>query len=326
MRGKQVLVTGGAGFIGSHLCEALLSEGCKVICLDNFCDFYSPDTKRANLGSARLNSNFMLLEGDIRDRKFLDTAFSCHRIDLVIHLAAMAGVRPSIDNPELYFDVNVNGTLNILEACSNYNVKRLVFASSSSVYGKNKVPFNESDQVDQPISPYAATKKSGELICYTWHHLFSLSTICLRFFTVYGPRQRPDLAIHKFADNIVNSRKIELYGDGSSSRDYTYISDIIKGVLGSISLLLGREEPLYRVYNLGNSHPISLANMVEEIEKAIGLNACITYIEKKPGDVDVTYADISLAQKDLGYNPEVNFQQGIVSFVEWLSSSSDHTS
>ncbi len=314
-----VLVTGGAGFIGSHLCETLLDDGHKVICLDNFCDFYPSEIKRANIKHVQSSSNFILYEGDVRDQPLLDKIYTHHKVDVTVHLAAMAGVRPSIENPDLYYDVNINGTINVLQACRRHGASRIVFASSSSVYGNNKVPFREVDTVDQPISPYASTKKSGELACYTWHHLFHLSIICLRFFTVYGPRQRPDLAIHKFTGSIMRNKAIDIYGDGSSSRDYTFISDIIHGIMASIRILRDCRHPLYRVYNLGNSEPITLIKMIRAIEKELGMQAVLNHMASQPGDVNVTYADISSAKKDLSYDPEVTFQEGIRGFVRWFT-------
>ncbi|MBC7333864.1 MAG: NAD-dependent epimerase/dehydratase family protein, partial [Actinobacteria bacterium] len=254
----NILVTGGAGFIGSHLCEKLLSLGHRVLCIDNFNDFYSPSIKRNNIKGVLTNPDFKLFEVDILNQSEINNIFSSYPIDLVIHLAARAGVRPSIAQPLLYEKVNVIGTLNILEACKYNKINKLIFASSSSVYGgSKKIPFSEEDRVDFPISPYASTKKSGELICYTYYHLYSIETICVRFFTVYGPRQRPEMAIHKFTRQIFNKEPIEVYGDGSSSRDYTYIDDIINGIVNMINKVQG-----YEIVNLGNSYPVKLLELI----------------------------------------------------------------
>ncbi|MGD0624761.1 MAG: NAD-dependent epimerase/dehydratase family protein, partial [Thermodesulfobacteriota bacterium] len=259
------LVTGGAGFIGSHLVERLLAEGHRVICLDNFDDFYDPALKRRNLTQALKDSKFCLVEGDLRDEDLLHKLFPEEKIEIVAHLAARAGVRPSIENPLLYADVNIRGTLNLLEACKKYKVRRVVFASSSSVYGNNlKVPFAEEDPVDNPISPYAATKKAGELICHTYHHLYGIDVACLRYFTVYGPRQRPEMAIHQFTRLIAEEKKVTLFGDGSSRRDYTYIEDAIEGTIAA----LGREHG-YEIYNIGESQTTSLAQLVQWIEEQL---------------------------------------------------------
>jgi UDP-glucuronate 4-epimerase len=319
MSSEHILVTGGAGFIGSHLCEALLEHGAKVLCLDNFCDFYEPSTKRQNLQKCLLNPDFTLIEGDIRSAQDIETAFETEAIDLVIHLAAMAGVRPSIQNPELYTEVNVKGTVNILQACQKYGVKRLIFASSSSVYGNNsKIPYSESDPVDNPISVYAATKKAGELLCHTWHHLYGISTVCLRFFTVYGPRQRPDLAIYKFCDLIGKNQSIPVFGDGSSSRDYTYIQDIISGVLGAIDYV--HSGTVYEIINLGESVTQDLAGMIATLEDVLGKKAIRQLQPMQPGDVIRTWADISKATNLLGYAPSTDFETGIRCFVDWFRS------
>lgn len=316
MKARHILVTGGAGFIGSHLCEALLEHGAKVLCLDNFCDFYSPDIKRQNLHQCLSNPDFQLIEGDIRSPLDIDKAFQSEAIDLVIHLAAMAGVRPSIQNPKLYTEVNVNGTVNILQACQKYGVKRLIFASSSSVYGNNdKVPYNEADPVDKPISVYAATKKAGELLCHTWHQLYNISTVCLRFFTVYGPRQRPDLAIYKFCDLIRQDQSIPVYGDGSSSRDYTYVQDIISGVLGAIDYVYDRS--VYEIINLGESVTQDLNSMISTLEKVLQKKAIRHIQPMQPGDVLRTWADIDKARRLLNYTPNTDFETGVRTFVNW---------
>ncbi len=311
---KNYLITGGAGFIGSHLVDSLLSEGNNVITIDNFDPFYSKEVKLKNISSALTFDTFQLIEGDIRDKNLVDDIFNNNHIDIVIHLAAKAGVRPSIESTVEYYDVNINGTLNILEMMKKYNVKNLVFASSSSVYGNNKkIPFSESDVVDYPISPYAATKKSGELLCHTYHHLYDFKINCLRFFTVYGPRQRPDLAIHKFSKMILNDETIPMFGDGTTKRDYTYIDDIIQGIKQSINNLNG-----FEVFNLGESRTIMLKELIALIEKEIGKKADIKKLPLQPGDVEQTYADITKAKKMLGYNPQYQIEEGIKNFVEWL--------
>lgn len=316
------LVTGGAGFIGSHTCQALIRRGCDVICIDNFNDFYDPAYKRANIADIERTARtaqggFKLYEGDIRDTAFLNRVFEDTKPDLVLHLAACAGVRPSIADPVLYADVNINGTVNILECLKKFGIKRHVFASSSSVYGNNeKVPFSESDPVDKPISPYAATKKAGELLCHTYHHLYDISTACLRFFTVYGPRQRPDLAIYKFTKLISEGRKVPVYGDGSSKRDYTFIDDIVDGVVKACNWVCNHGK-CFGIFNLGESHTISLSEMISAIERELGKKADIDPLPDQPGDVKVTYADISSARAILGYAPVTDFQSGIKAFIDW---------
>ena len=309
----KAIVTGAAGFIGSHLCERLLGQGWAVVGVDNFDDFYEPKIKRSNIRTCLQNKQFRLVEADIRDAAGMNDAMG-DGSDVVVHLAARAGVRPSIAQPALYADVNINGTVTLLEAARKNGVKKFVFASSSSVYGDNKkVPFSEHDNVDFPISPYAATKKAGELICHTYHHLFGISITCLRYFTVYGPRQRPDLAIHKFARLIEEGRPIPVYGDGSMMRDFTYIDDIIDGTVASVNRCAG-----YNIYNLGESRPITVSALIEEIEKALGKKATIEYLPLQPGDVARTYADVTKAAKDLGYSPNTDISTGLKRFVEWL--------
>ena len=317
---KTYLVTGGAGFIGSHLCEALLGQGVRVLAVDNLCDFYDPEIKLTNLRSLLAKPGFHFYGADIRDRKAMSSIFRENAIDLVIHMAAMAGVRPSIENPDLYFDVNVSGTQRLLEICREHDVKRFIFASSSSIYGNNEVPFREEDRVDKPISPYAASKKSGELMCYTWHHLHDLSTICLRFFTVYGPGQRPDLAIHKFARAILAEQAITMFGDGNSARDYTYVKDIVNGICGAINRIEHFPGKLYEIYNLGNSHPITLKDMIHKLENALGKKAKIKRRAMQAGDVEITFADISKAKQMLGYLPQTSFEDGLKYFADWLRS------
>lgn len=309
----KAVVTGAAGFIGSHLTERLLKDGWDVVGVDNFDDFYSPQIKRRNLAGCRADERFELVEADIRDQAAMEVAIG-DDTDVVIHLAARAGVRPSIEQPALYADVNINGTLVLLEVARQHGLKRFIFASSSSVYGNNeKVPFSEDDNVDLPISPYAATKKAGELICHTYHHLHGIAINCLRFFTVYGPRQRPDLAIHKFARLIEAGRPIPVYGDGSMMRDFTYIDDIINGVVASIGRCTG-----YEIYNLGESQPIGLSDLIAEIEHALGKEAKKEYFPQPPGDVDRTFADVAKAQRDLSYRPSTDIRTGLAHFVRWL--------
>ena len=310
----KVLLTGAAGFIGSHLADRLLSEGHEVLGLDNFNDFYDPAIKARNIAQAESHAHFKLVRGDILDAELLNKLFTDFAPDRVIHLAAWAGVRPSIEKPALYQKVNLEGTVNLLEACRHHGVDRFVFASSSSVYGnREEVPFRESDDVGQPISPYAATKRAGELLCYTFHHLFGLNVHCLRFFTVYGPRQRPEMAIHKFARAIVNEDVVTLYGDGSSSRDYTYIDDIIDGVMASFEQVEG-----YRIINLGESETTALLDLVNLIGHALGKKPLVEFAPMQPGDVMRTFADVDVARTHLGYSPSVNMATGIARFVAWF--------
>jgi len=307
------LVTGGAGFIGSTLCEKLIALNQKIICIDNFNNFYNPLIKKNNIANLTKDKNFVLYEADICNRNSLKKIFEENKIDLVVHLAAMAGVRPSIENPLLYEKVNIEGTINILECLRENNIKKMIFASSSSVYGGNKkIPFSEEDKVDNPISPYAATKKAGELICYTYHHLYDITTYCLRFFTVYGPRQRPEMAIHKFTRQIFSSNEISMFGDGSTSRDYTYIDDIVTGVINCMQNIKG-----YEIINLGNSRPTSLINLIKLLEKASKKQAVIKKEQMKPGDVFTTFADISKASKLINYSPETSIEEGINKFILW---------
>jgi UDP-glucuronate 4-epimerase len=309
----KVIVTGAAGFIGSHLCERLLKEQWSVVGVDNFDEFYDPKIKRSNIKDCIKNKLFRLVEADIRDSTAMNKVAGVGA-DVVVHLAAKAGVRPSIAQPALYTDVNINGTVALLEAVRNNHIKKIVFASSSSVYGNNKkVPFSENDNVDFPISPYAATKKAGELICHTYHHLYQISVTCLRYFTVYGPRQRPDLAIHKFTRFIEQGKPIPVYGDGQLTRDFTYIDDIIDGTFAAINKCEG-----YHIYNLGESKPITVRNLIVEIEKALGKKAVKEHLPLQPGDVIQTYADITKAAKDLGYSPNTQINDGLNQFVEWF--------
>ncbi|MDH4264833.1 MAG: GDP-mannose 4,6-dehydratase, partial [Deltaproteobacteria bacterium] len=269
--------------------------------------------KRRNLTRALQDPGFRLVEGDLRDEGILEKIFQEENIEIVAHLAARAGVRPSIQNPLLYSDVNIRGTLTLLEACKKHGVRRLVFASSSSVYGNNpKIPFAEVDPVDNPISPYAATKKAGELICHTYHHLYGIDVACLRYFTVYGPRQRPEMAIHQFTRLIHQEKKVALFGDGSSRRDYTYIDDAIAGTMGALI-----KEHGYEIYNIGESQTISLAELIQAIEQRVGKRARVEYLPAQPGDVERTYADIRKASERLGYRPQTKIQEGLDRFVHW---------
>ena len=309
----RVLVTGAAGFIGSHLCERLLADGCTVVGVDNFDDFYDPQIKRRNIAGCLKNSNFQLFEADIRDRAAMAEAIG-QGVEIIVHLAAKAGVRPSIAQPLLYSDVNINGTMVMLELAKEREIDKFIFASSSSVYGNNeKVPFSEDDNVDFPISPYAATKKAGELICHTYHHLCEMSITCLRFFTVYGPRQRPDLAINKFARLIERGEPIPVYGDGTMMRDFTYIDDIIAGTVAAMNKCAG-----FNVYNLGESEPIKVNDLIAKIENALGRKAVKEYLPPQPGDVERTYADVTKAGRDLAYDPKTNIRTGLANFAEWL--------
>lgn len=309
----NILVTGAAGFIGSHACEHFIKLGNSVIGLDNFDDFYPIKFKAQNLVELNGSNQFQFYKADIRDSKALDEIFSDNRVEVVIHLAAKAGVRPSIESIEEYYDVNVNGTVSLLEAMRRNGVKKMLFASSSSIYGNNiKVPFSETDPVDNPISPYASTKKSGELLCHVYNHLYNFDITCLRFFTVYGPRQRPDLAIHKFTKLIDEEKSIPFYGDGSSSRDYTYIDDIIEGINCAINRING-----YQLFNLGESNIITLNHLVTTIENALNKKAILNRQPMQPGDVTKTYADISKAKSEIGYNPNFDFETGINEFVKW---------
>lgn len=316
---KNILVTGGAGFIGSHLVERLLAEGIwRVFVVDDFNDFYSPEIKRRNIKGFAENPDFTLFETDIRDGEGLRTIFAQTGFDCIAHLAGRAGVRPSLLEPKLYAETNINGTLNLLELARKFGVKQFVFGSSSSVYGINaKVPFSEDDPIRQPISPYAATKCAGELLCHTYTHLYDIRTVCLRFFTVYGARQRPDLAIHKFSKLIWEGRPIPVFGDGSARRDYTYIDDIIQGVRAAIDY----DQSMHEVFNLGESETTELTRLIELIEQSLGKKAIIDRQPAQPGDVPVTFADISKAKRLLGYNPTTKIEAGIPKFVEWFKAS-----
>jgi len=308
-----ILVTGGAGFIGSHLSERLLREGHEITIVDELNDFYSPERKRANLECVRQAGPVEFHEADIGDEEAIFAIGRSRRFEAIVHLAARAGVRPSLDDPLLYERANVRGTTVLLEMARRLAIPKFVFASSSSIYGvANRVPFSEEDTQNLPISPYAATKLAGEKICYTYSHLFGIRAICLRFFTVYGPRQRPDLAIHKFTRLIDEGRPIPVFGDGTSGRDYTYCDDTVSGILAAL-----RHDCAYDIFNLGNSHPVSLNEMIATLEEAIGKKALIERLPDQPGDVPITFADISKAERILGYAPRTPFAEGIRSFVAW---------
>ena len=309
----KILITGAAGFIGSHTAEALLKKRITIIGIDDLNNYYDPKIKKNNLATLNKYNNFTFYKADIRNKKTLETIFKKHKIDKVIHLAARAGVRPSIKDPQLYKDVNITGTMNLLDLAVKHKVKQFVFASSSSVYGKNKkIPFSETDIVDCPISPYAATKKAGELICYTYHHLHKLPVVCLRFFTVYGPRGRPDMTPYLFTKLISEGKTIERYGDDNVKRDFTYITDIVDGIVASLKIKKG-----YEIINLGNNNPVKLSYFISLIEKNIGKKAKIIRKPLPSGDVPITYADIRKASKILGYKPKVRIEEGIKKMVEW---------
>lgn len=313
---RSILITGGAGFIGSHLVDHLLAEGdWEVTVVDDFNDFYAPSIKRENISTHASNSSFTLLEADIRDSGALEKAFGEKKYDCVVHLAARAGVRPSLKEPRLYVETNINGTMNLLELARQQRVKQFVFGSSSSVYGVNeKVPFSEDDPIFNPISPYAATKAAGELICHTYSHLYDMRIVCLRFFTVYGARQRPDLAIHKFASLITQGKPIPVFGDGATRRDYTYIDDIIAGVRAAIDY----DKSSYEVINLGESRTVELRELISLLEEELGKNAQIDSQPPQPGDVPQTFADISKARRLLNYDPQTDFETGLRRFIEWF--------
>ena len=309
---KKILVTGGAGFIGSHLTEALLAGGHQVVVFDDFNDYYDPAIKQRNLAGV----NVEIVRGDIRDDALVVATFARHKFDAVFHLAARAGVRPSIADPRLYFSTNMDGTLNLLEACRSHGVKDFIFASSSSVYGVNaKVPFAETDLIERTISPYAATKIAGEQMCSNYAHLFGLRCSCLRFFTVYGPRQRPDLAISKFTASILAGKPIDRYGDGSTARDYTYVEDIVRGIIAAAAYT---EKSSFEIFNLGGSATTTLNELITITEESIGKQAVIRQLPDQPGDVPRTYADVNKARTLLGYEPRTPIKDGIRKYVEWV--------
>src|SRR6266498_3518174 len=313
---RSILVTGGAGFIGSHLVDRLLSEGeWQVFVIDNFNNFYDPAMKRANVSSHQKNPDYHLFEADIRDKRALTRIFDEHTFACIVHLAARAGVRPSLEQPLLYAETNINGTMKLLELAREYGIKQLVFGSSSSVYGINaKIPFSEDDPIRQPISPYAATKAAGELLCHTYTHLYGIRSVCLRFFTVYGPRQRPDLAIHKFARLMSEGKRIPVFGDGTTRRDYTFIDDIIAGVRAAIDYY----DIEYEVFNLGESRTVELRELISLLEKELGATATVDRQPLQPGDVPQTFADITKARRLLGYDPQTQIEAGIKKFAEWF--------
>ncbi len=317
---KNILVTGGAGFIGSHLVGQLLAEGVwNVSVIDNFNDFYSPEIKRQNISTFVSNSDFKLYENDICDDESLHKIFSKNKFDVIVHLAARAGVRPSLEQPKLYAETNIRGTLNLLELAREFEIKQFVFGSSSSVYGERcEIPFSEKDKVAEPISPYAATKIAGEMLCHTYSHLYNIRTICLRFFTVYGASQRPDLAIHKFAKLISEDKPIPVFGDGTTRRDYTYIDDIIQGVRAAIDY----DKSMHEVINLGESQTVELHELIGLLEKNLEKKAIIERKPMQSGDVPQTFADISKAKLLLNYNPQTKIEEGIAKFIEWFNKNS----
>lgn len=310
-----ILVTGAAGFIGSSLCEELVAEGHNVIGLDNFDPFYAASIKQDNLRELLKNELFQFVQADLRHETAFDGVNG--KPDVIVHLAAKAGVRPSIDAPAEYIDVNLHGTLNVLKYMLRQGIRKIVFASSSSVYGDTSVsPYKETENTDFPISPYAFTKKSGELMLYTYHNLYKIDSVSLRFFTVFGPRQRPDLAIHKFFNWIMQGKPITMYGDGSTSRDYTYISDIVSGIKAAIRYVVENER-VYEIVNLGNNAPTPLKHLIESIETVIGKKAVINVEPMQPGDVLHTCANTDKAASLLGYAPKFNMQEGLRLFYEW---------
>jgi len=313
---KNILITGGAGFIGSHLVDLLMAEGgWRITVVDDFNNFYDPAIKRENVRTGLASPDFKLVEADIRNYEQLSRAFGEAGLDCIVHLAARAGVRPSLKEPRLYVETNINGTLNLLELARTHGVKQFVFGSSSSVYGMNsKVPFSENDPIFNPISPYAATKAAGELICHSYAHLYDMRIVCLRFFTVYGARQRPDLAIHKFAKLISAGKPIPVFGDGTTRRDYTYIDDIIAGVRAAIDY----DQSNYEVINLGESRTVELRELISLLEKSLDQHAAIDRQPVQPGDVPRTFADITKARQLLGYHPQTQIEEGIEKFIEWF--------
>lgn len=309
----KVLVTGGAGFIGSHLVEKLVAEGHKVTVFDDFNYYYNPAIKRHNLSAVA--NDIEVVEGDIRDAILVERTFAKGNFDAVVHLAARAGVRPSIQSPKLYFTTNIDGTFNLLDASRHHGVGNFVFASSSSVYGVNKkVPFSETDALTRTISPYAATKLAGEQICSNYAHLFDIRCMCLRFFTVYGPRQRPDLAISKFTQRILDEQPIQQYGDGSTARDYTYVDDIVSGILAA----LGYQQSMFEIFNLGGAETTTLSALIKEIETVCGRKAEVEVVGEQAGDVPRTFADVSKAKEILNYKPKVPVSEGLRRYLDWF--------
>ena len=313
----RILITGGAGFIAYHLAAALLKKGEAITLLDNFNSFYDPAIKRRNVRDLQRLGPAPIYEVDILDRENLGRVFSETRPEAVVHLAAWAGVRPSLEKPELYSSVNVTGTVHLLEMAREFAVQCFVFGSSSSVYGgSTQVPFAEDNPVDRPVSPYAATKRAGELLCHTYSHNFGMNITCLRFFTVYGPRQRPEMAIHKFARLMSDQKEIPIFGSGNSRRDYTSVEDIVAGILAAIEA-----NPRFEILNLGESQTISLIEMVRLLEEALGEKALLRFMPDQPGDMEITYANIDRARRILGYNPQRPFKEGIRLFADWFKGS-----
>jgi len=309
----RILLTGGAGFIASHLAERLLRDGHSLVIVDDFNDFYDPKLKRESIEVLRRAGKFDLVEGDIRNSSLVDSLFANRKFDQVVHLAARAGVRPSIKDPQLYVDTNVTGTLNLLEAARRARAPKFVLGSTSSVYGVNsKVPFSEDDAILHSISPYAATKLCAEQLCHNYHHLYGMEVVIPRFFTVYGPRQRPEMAIHKFTQAVFRGEPIERYGDGSMRRDFTYVSDIVDGVHAAM-----QRNFQFEIFNLGDSNTVELKYLIGLIEKAVGKKAKIKQLPEQPGDVPITYANIDKARRLLGYEPKVKIEEGIERFVRW---------
>lgn len=309
----KVLITGGAGFIGSHTTEALLKRGDEVVCLDNFNDYYDPNRKRKNVAHFRGSKGYALYEADIRDAPALEEIFAREKVDKVLHIAAMAGVRYSLQRPALYAQVNVEGTVNVLECARRFGVREFIFASSSSVYGaRSQAPFREDDPVERPISPYAATKRAAELLVYTYHHLYGLKCTILRFFTVYGPWGRPDMAPYLFTKAIYEGTELFMFGNGTSRRDYTYIDDIVSGVVAALDSGLD-----FEIINLGNSQTVGLRDFIALLEELLGRKARIVPLPEQPGDVPLTCADITKARRLLGYEPSTSVREGMALFIEW---------
>ena len=310
----KVLITGGAGFIGSHVVDRLISRGDHIVNIDNIDPCYDVNIKLKNIQNHE-SPNYSFIKGDIRNKELLQDVFAKNDFDIVLHLAAKTGVRPSIQDPREYSEVNILGTLNILECMKDFNVKKIIFASSSSIYGNNsKTPFSETDAVDFPISPYAATKKSGELLCYNYHHLYNINITCLRFFTVYGPRQRPEMAISYFVKSALTGLPIQLFGDGTSLRDYTYIDDIVDGIFKAIEHCSG-----YNIYNLGESQTTSLTELIAIIEDVCSKKIIKEKLPLQKGDVNLTYADINKARNEIGYNPKTLIKDGVKKYVDWIN-------
>ncbi|NLW48873.1 MAG: NAD-dependent epimerase/dehydratase family protein [Firmicutes bacterium] len=318
MSNDATLVTGGSGFIGSHLCEKLVDLGLETVNLDNFCDNYDPALKERNISNLINKPRYHLYRGDIRDHRILDRIFANHSIGIIIHLAALAGVRQSLVKPCDYVSVDVEGTVNLLEYAAKQRIKRFLFGSSSSVYGDNPVPFKENDRVERPLSPYAAAKLAGEMFCRTYHQLYGFSIGCLRFFTVYGPRQRPEMAIHYFTKQIDQELEVPLFGEGNSERDYTFVDDIVQGILGALEASY-----TFEVFNLGNSRTISLLDLVKIIGDTVGKKPRPVRIPAQPGDVPRTWAELSHSSRILGYQPQVEIKEGIKRFVDWYRSQKD---